>query len=183
MMNLDENGERKLSNGGEDLLVFPPQAVVPAGGTQVFRVQWAGEPMLDKSKSYLLSITQVPVKLAPTQSSVQVVVSFGVVVNVAPPQGSPALKLIATGVVTDKQGERHPRSPSRINAGPRVIAECDHTTIRWKLVADFDAGHDQYPDRHRARATGKAPPGDVSVDLPADVKTIQASVEMTTKRP
>lgn len=36
VMELDENGERKLSNGGEDLLVFPPQAVVPAGELRFF---------------------------------------------------------------------------------------------------------------------------------------------------
>jgi fimbrial chaperone protein len=184
VMELDENGERKLSNGGEDLLVFPPQAVVPAGGTQVFRVQWAGEPMLDKSKSYLLSITQVPVKLAPTQSSVQVVVSFGVVVNVAPPQGSPALKLIATGVVTDKQGKRHPTITVE-NETP-VHALLQNATIQlsggnWSqtltpAMINTQIGIGLVQPGKRRRVT-------LPFDLPADVKTIQASVELTTKRP
>lgn len=32
-LTLDANGARKLSPAGEDFLVFPPQAMIPAGGS------------------------------------------------------------------------------------------------------------------------------------------------------
>lgn len=105
-MLLDENGDRKMSKAGDDFLVFPPQAMIPPGGTQVFRLQWVGEPTLAKSQSYLFSLSQVPVKLPAGQSKVQVVMSFGVVVNVAAVQGVPSLKVVGTSLTTDKQGKR-----------------------------------------------------------------------------
>ena len=105
---LDEAGNAKHSQAGEQFLVFPPQALIPPGGTQVFRVQWVGEPDLQKSESYMLSLTQIPVKLPKGQSAVQVVMSFGVMINVAPAEGQPQMSLVSTGVVKGKDGKRHP---------------------------------------------------------------------------
>jgi fimbrial chaperone protein len=53
---LSENGEEKLSKAGDEFLIFPPQAMVPPGGTQVFRVQWVDEPRLERSQSFRLSL-------------------------------------------------------------------------------------------------------------------------------
>lgn len=117
---LDENGERQSVEAGEDFLVFPIQAIIPAGGTQVFRIQWVGEPMLDESQSFIVTIAQIPVRLPKGRSGVQVAVSFGALVNVAPPRGQPQLDLIAATVVTDRSGRRFPmltvQNPSRVHA-------------------------------------------------------------------
>ena len=74
---------------GDEFLVFPPQAVVPAGATQSFRIQWVGEPNIQKSQSYMFSVNQLPVKRKAGESGVQVVFNFGVIVSVAPPACSP----------------------------------------------------------------------------------------------
>lgn len=87
---LDENGHRRAVDAGDDFLVFPLQALIPAGGTQVFRIQWVGEPMLDQSESYIVNVSQVPVRLPKGRSGIQVAVSFGALVNVAPPRAGPA---------------------------------------------------------------------------------------------
>lgn len=103
---MDEAGSRRETPANDDFLVFPPQALIPPGGVQVFRLQWVGEPMLAKSHSYMLSISQIPVKMPKGRTGVQVALSFGVLINVAPPQGKPDLRLVEAGIAIDKQGNR-----------------------------------------------------------------------------
>ncbi len=47
---LDERGVPKTSVAEDDFLIMPPQAIIPPGGTQNFRVQWLGEPLIDASR-------------------------------------------------------------------------------------------------------------------------------------
>ena len=56
-----------------DLLVVPPTAIIPAGQTQTFRVQWVGDPDLAASKHFFVNVAQLPVKLPEGQSAVQIV--------------------------------------------------------------------------------------------------------------
>lgn len=117
---LDENGGRKNVKAGDDFLVFPAQALIPPGGTQVFRLQWVGEPMLAESQSYIVNISQIPVRRPKGQSGLQVAVSFGALVNVAPPKSQAQLDLVSTDIVTDQSGRRFPmvtvQNPSRTHA-------------------------------------------------------------------
>ena len=77
----------------DDLLVAPPTALIPAGQTQSFRVQWVGDAELLKSKHYYVSINQLPVKLPAGQSAVQVVYDFKVLVSVASGDKKPLLTI------------------------------------------------------------------------------------------
>jgi fimbrial chaperone protein len=86
---------------GEEFLIFPPQAVVPAGTTQNFRIQWVGEPNIQKSQSYMVHVNQLPVKRNSNESGVQIVFDFGVIVNVAPPGGQSGLKLVSAEPATE----------------------------------------------------------------------------------
>ena len=87
---VDENGVTSTKDVGEDnFMIFPPQALIKPGATQVFRVQWVGEP-IDESKSYIFSVAQLPVELDKGVSGIQLLYNFQVVVNVAPLQGKPA---------------------------------------------------------------------------------------------
>jgi fimbrial chaperone protein len=116
---LDEAGVPRTSPAGDDFLVMPAQAIIAPGATQNFRIQWLGEPMLETSQSYLLYMSQIPVKRR-GNSIVRVVVSIGVMINVAPPQGTPSLRVTSTGVVSDGRGIRYPvvtvENPSQIHA-------------------------------------------------------------------
>lgn len=105
-LTLDEAGKSKIAKAGEDFLVMPPQAMIPPGATQNFRIQWLGDPLMQKSESFILQLNQIPVKMAPGQSGVQVVMSMGVMVNVAPINGSPALNLVSTTLSQAKSGKR-----------------------------------------------------------------------------
>ena len=105
---LSVNGNRKNSKAGDDFLVFPPTALIKPGASQVFRIQWVGEPLLKRSESYMVNVNQLPVKLPKGRSAVQIVMSFGVNINVAPPKGRPTLQIAGTGVTRSKDGKRYP---------------------------------------------------------------------------
>lgn len=77
----------------DDLLVAPPTALIPAGQTQTFRVQWIGDPDLAGSRHYYVSVNQLPVKLPEGQSAVQIVYNFQVLISVSSPSRKPQLAI------------------------------------------------------------------------------------------
>jgi P pilus assembly chaperone PapD len=182
-LQLDENGNRTTSKAGNDFLVFPPQAIIPPGGTQVFRLQWVGEPVLAQSKSYIFSVSQVPVQFPKGQSKVQVVMSFGIIVNVGVPQTTPALKVVGTGLVTDRAGKRRAtvtvENPSKTHAllpegklsvtGNGWQQSLTQTEIREKIGIGL-----VQPGKRRKFV--------LPVDVPAGVTTVQASLDYQPKR-
>jgi fimbrial chaperone protein len=182
-LQLDENGERKLSKAGEDFLVFPPQALIPPGGTQVFRLQWVGNPALAESESYMFQVSQVPVQFPKGQSKVQVVMNFGVVINVAGNTGSPILKVTNTGMTSDKQGKKRVfitvENPTKTHALlpegkiSLVGAGWSHTMTAAEINEKVGIGLVQ-PGKRRKFV--------LPVDLPANVTSVQASLDYKPKR-
>jgi len=67
----------------QDLVAFPTQAIIPAGATQAFRVQYVGNPDADRSHHYYAEISQQPVELPGGQSTIQILYNFQAMVNVA----------------------------------------------------------------------------------------------------
>jgi fimbrial chaperone protein len=182
-MEVGETGEQNLLRAGDEFLVFPPQAMVPPGGTQVFRVQWVGEPRLEASQSFLLSLSQIPVKMPKGQAAVQVVMSFGVLINVAPPQGVPDLKLVGTGVAVEKPGKHRPTITVE-NATP-VHALLQQSSIKlssgsWsQTLSPGEIG--------QKIGSGLVQPGKrrkftLPVDLPPGVTKVEASIDYKPKR-
>lgn len=86
----------------DDLLVMPPTALIPAGQTQTFRVQWIGDPAPAASHHYYVGINQLPVKLPEGQSAVQIVYNFNVLVSVGKTGGKPALAIRSVQVADNK---------------------------------------------------------------------------------
>ncbi|QNT70041.1 fimbria/pilus periplasmic chaperone [Defluviicoccus vanus] len=105
-LDLGENGERTLTPRDDDFLIFPPQAMIPAGASQVFRLQWAGEPDIERSRSYAFMINQIPVTSESDGTVLELVYSVVVYVNVGPLQGESDLTLVRAGPVNDGQGGR-----------------------------------------------------------------------------
>jgi fimbrial chaperone protein len=182
-MTLDENGKAQTAKASDEFLVMPPQVLIAPGATQNFRIQWLGEPMIDTSQSFYIFFNQVPLKSQPGQSAVQVVMSMGVMVNVAPPQGSPQLQVVETGIATDAKGKRHPtvtvQNPTRIHA---LLPQ---STIRlngggWSQTLPPGLLSEQL-------GTGLVQPGKrrrfvLPVELPQGVTSIQASIDMSTRK-
>ncbi len=182
-MTLDENGKAQTSKAADEFLVMPPQAMIAPGATQNFRIQWLGEPLLAASQSFFIFFNQVPVKQPAGQSAVQVVMSMGVMVNVAPPQGQAGLKVVTTGIATDAKGRRHPtitvQNPTNVHA---LLPEANirlssgdwsQTVPRGLLSETIGSGLVQ-PGKQRRFV--------LPVDLPANVSSVQASVDMTARK-
>ncbi|MDX6749171.1 hypothetical protein SH611_05070 [Geminicoccaceae bacterium 1502E] len=103
-LELDEQGGKTLTPAGDDLLVFPPQALVAPGGGQVFRIQWLGDA-LEASRTYRFSVNQLPVELDPGKISLQIVYNFGVLVTVSPPDAVPALEIVEARATRTEEGK------------------------------------------------------------------------------
>jgi P pilus assembly chaperone PapD len=181
---LDEKGDRSLSKAGDEFLVFPPQAMIAPGSSQVFRLQWVGEPAISQSESYLLSVNQVPVKMPAGKSAVQIVMSFGVMINVAPPQGSPNLNLVTTGVESDKKSGK--RYPTITVENPTAV----HALLPQSTIALSGGNWSQTLssiELSEKVGIGLVQPGKkrrfvLPIELPPEVTSVQASLDFKPKR-
>ncbi|MBO9518310.1 MAG: molecular chaperone [Porphyrobacter sp.] len=94
LMNIDEDGNIVETPADDKFLIFPPQGVLPAGGRQVIRLQWVGEPDLAASQAYYVSVQQLPVSFEPNSTEgvaaqVQLLYNMRALVVVAPPGAKP----------------------------------------------------------------------------------------------
>ncbi len=105
-LDLGLNGEQNVKPAPDDFLVYPAQAMIAPGASQVFRVQWIGEPEIAKSRTYVFNVGQVPVKLPKGTNGIQIVMSFGVTVNVAPLQGTSDIQVMSAVPISGKGGKR-----------------------------------------------------------------------------
>jgi hypothetical protein len=114
---------------------------------------------------------------------VQLVVSFGVVINVAAAQALPALKLVATDIVSGKSGKRYPsitvENPSKTHA---LLREATIRLAAGSRLYAFAEG-----ELSQKVGIGLVQPGKrrkfvLPVDLPADAMSVQASLDFKPKR-
>lgn len=87
-----EDGSQTFEPNEEDFLIFPPQAFIQPGASQGFRVQYIGDPALETTRSYVVNVSQVPVKQI-EGAGVQVVYRFGAAVYVHPKDSATALSV------------------------------------------------------------------------------------------
>ncbi|NJM35864.1 MAG: fimbria/pilus periplasmic chaperone [Rhodomicrobium sp.] len=173
------NGEQKTEPSVNEFLIYPAQAMIPIGGTQVFRVQWIGDLQIDQSRSYRMMVSQLPVKLPKGQSGIQIVMSFGLTVNVAPPQAKGGIVVMGAAPVA-KDGKRF-ASVTVKNPGNK------HTYLRQASIrlsggswsADLTPG-----DIAQKVGLGIIQPGKerrfvLPVEVPASVSKIEAAIKIT----
>ena len=91
-----------------DLVIFPPQAMIQPGQTQVFRVQYVGGAALTGSKHYHIRVAQLPVSSPKGQSRIQVLYNFVVVASVGPPAAKPAIHVLSTDLGKNEAGKPVP---------------------------------------------------------------------------
>lgn len=108
-----EDGSERQEAADDLFLVFPPQAVIPAGGSQALRVQWLG-PAPNPSRSFHLFASEVPVKLEESATSqLQTILRMGASIHVASAGSEPRPVLAAASqdaegvsVTVANEGER-----------------------------------------------------------------------------
>jgi fimbrial chaperone protein len=175
---VSENGETTAKPAGNDFLILPPQALVPAGATQSFRIQWVGDPQLKQSQSYIFSVNQVPVKMPAGQSGVQVVFNFATIVNVAPASGKSAIDFVSAGIGKDDKGK--PRPTLTVKNPGNIHAKLTDATIR---LSGGSWSQTLRPEQLRqVMGVGLIQPGKtrkfvLPVDLPPNVGQVTASID------
>jgi len=174
---LNEYGSPSSLPGGSEFLILPMQAVIPPGGAQTFRVQWAAGPTIPESRSYLVTMQELPVTTINSNAGMHVLMSFAVAINVAPNDGTPALNLIDSGVTADPTGVRKPylivENPTHVHALLRdasITLSADNwsTTLpAGSLITKMGTGLVQ-PRKQRSFL--------LPVDIPSDVRTLKANI-------
>ncbi|WP_439478384.1 molecular chaperone [Brevundimonas sp.] len=175
--------------GIDDLLMFPPQALIAPGATQVFRVQWVGDPDIAKSKTFMVSVAQQPVALPAGTSGIQLLYEFQVVVNVAPLTGEPNLQVLGAELITDDHGVR--RAAVTVSNDSNVHGYLSGTSLRLELRDDRGGrvwSQSYSPDDLRGRVgIGLLQPGAtrrfvLPFDLPTEGTSITAEVSRAGRR-
>lgn len=91
----------------DDLVAFPAQAIIPPGATQAFRIQYIGEPEVDRSRHYYAEVSQLPVEVPGGQSTIQVLYNFQAMVNVrSVVGGEPKLTIEGAEIAASKPGDK-----------------------------------------------------------------------------
>jgi fimbrial chaperone protein len=179
-LSIDEKGTSRTSAGGDSFLIFPPQALIAPGASQVFRLQWVGEPQMAKSESFMVSVNQIPVASPKGRSTVQIVMSMGVVVNIAPAEGHADLKIVDAAVAMDK-GKRHValtvENPSNVHA-LLPDARIKLSSGTWSATL----GRGELGNTIGLVQPGKKRRFILPVDVPPGVQSIQASIEYSPTR-
>lgn len=75
---------------GDDFLIFPAVANIPANGTQVFRVRWIGDPGAAEGKIFAFTTSELPVEIdSEGGAAVQLLYAIQTIVGIGP-QGTRA---------------------------------------------------------------------------------------------
>jgi fimbrial chaperone protein len=107
-LELTADGVKPTGHDSGELAVFPPQAMIQPGQRQNFRVQYVGDPALARSKHYFITVAQLPVQTNDTQSNIQLLYNFQVLVSVSPDGVKPALSIASAEIGKDAQGAAIP---------------------------------------------------------------------------
>ena len=110
-LELDPNNRspRRGRLAEDELMVFPPAALIGSGEAQSVRVQWLGaEDAIEQARSYLIVIEQLPVNDDDGEEGVQMVLTFNAVVHVANTSFAPELSAELLPDTPDQQNRETP---------------------------------------------------------------------------
>lgn len=179
-LSIDEKGASRTTAGGDSFLIFPPQALIAPGASQVFRLQWVGEPQMAKSESFIITVNQIPVAAPKGRSTVQIVMAMGVLVNIAPTAGTANLRIVDAVVATEK-GKRHPAITVENPTNTHALlpdAKIQLSSGSWSRTLE----HSDLGSGIGLVQPGKKRRFVLPVDLPANVQSIQASIQYAPAR-
>lgn len=103
-LELTADGVKATGRDTGALAAFPPQALIQPGQRQNFRVQYVGDPALARSEHFFITVAQLPVQTNDTQSNIQLLYNFQVLVSVSPDGVKPALSIASAEIGKDAEG-------------------------------------------------------------------------------
>jgi fimbrial chaperone protein len=111
------DGQEVRADATDDLSIFPEQALIPAGGTQVFRLQYRGDRSIDTSRFYGAVVREVPADdpaAAADGANVKIVTTYIIGIAVTPTKGQSEVRVgdikpvgNGTEITLHNDGSRH----------------------------------------------------------------------------
>ena len=90
---IDEHGKETNVLAEDDFLIYPPQTIIQANSVQAVKVKYIGDPSIEVSQAYRISVNQLPVDLNSDGSGVSILTKFLTIANVSPVKSRPNLKV------------------------------------------------------------------------------------------
>jgi len=184
-ISLSETGEiETVAVSGDNFLIFPPQALIQPGATQVFRVQWIGEPDLSESETYAFSVAQLPVELTEGVNGIQLLYNFQVVTNVAPVKGKPDLELLETDISVDDEGVAHPVLTVKNNGSAHGYLSATRLRLEMRDGTNKKIWSETYEPTELAQSMGLGlvqPSKTRKITLPIDLPQSDGSLKVSFK--
>lgn len=115
---VSREGAQSRTGGEDDFVLIPPQAIVPAQGSQVFRLQ-ALPTGQTESKSYFVTVHQLPVEMGEIEgggAQIQMVFAFDVAVHVVPKGAEAKPEMVSAGLSTMMIADKAKSAPPAPNA-------------------------------------------------------------------
>lgn len=93
-IDLGEDGIEVLTPAADDFLIFPPQALIGPGKQQNVRVQYIGDPSIERSRIYRVRVEQIAIDMSGNQDAgVNMALNFSTLASVVPEGATPALSV------------------------------------------------------------------------------------------
>ena len=109
LRNVALDGTETLTPADADFLVFPPQAAVPAGKTQLVQVRWLGSRAPTTELAYRIIAEQLPVALenrGAQGARLEILMRYEGAVYITPPGVAPDVVVDAVASVQTPEGQR-----------------------------------------------------------------------------
>jgi P pilus assembly chaperone PapD len=106
-LTIPEQGDVAITDSdGSDFQIFPAIAKIPAGGRQIFRVRYIGDPAIAESRLFMFNTAELPVAETPTTTGVSLLYAIQSVVAVRPAKGRPNISLVEVRRATGRDGTK-----------------------------------------------------------------------------
>lgn len=125
--NADDTGAETREPDYDSFVITPPQLVLAPGSSRSIRVQWVGEPVLDRERAFRLVVSQLPINFdedadeADVSASVAIGYTYEVAVYVSPPRTSASVELVKAEPAVDAEGKQILRLTLRNSGTKRAI--------------------------------------------------------------
>ncbi|MGO4410357.1 MULTISPECIES: hypothetical protein [unclassified Brevundimonas] len=92
---------------GEDFLIFPAVANIPANGAQIFRVRWIGDPAQAEGKIFAFTTSELPLEIdgEPT-AAVQLLYAVQTIVGIGPTNARAHIEPISVERISRPDGSK-----------------------------------------------------------------------------
>ncbi|BDI61942.1 hypothetical protein MACH05_25020 [Qipengyuania nanhaisediminis] len=105
------DGTDELTLDEEDLIIFPPQMVIPPGQSQSFKVQWVGDSAPARELAYRIVTTQLPIRFDTPEvngrrADLAVNYRYEAALYIMPPGVEPVAELISARTVVAEDGAK-----------------------------------------------------------------------------